>query len=119
MTVTSNSSIWALLRRAVFGDRLISSIISNVGSWMQDTAGAWLMTSLTTSSVLIALMQTAAMPVLLLGLVAGATADVFARRRLLMFWQGGMLVVALVLSGLTGYRGRSGYQGASACLSLG
>lgn len=60
------------------------------------------MTSLTTSPLLIALMQTAAtLPVLLLGLVAGATADVFDRRRLLIFWQGWMLVVALVLSGLT------------------
>lgn len=60
------------------------------------------MTSLTTSPLLIALMQTAAtLPVLLLGLLAGATADVFDRRRLLIFWQTWMLVAALVLSGLT------------------
>ena len=48
---------------------------------MQDTAGTWLMTSLTTSPLLIALMQTAAsLPVLFLGLLAGATADLFERR---------------------------------------
>jgi len=41
---------------------------------MQDTAGTWLMTSLTASPLLIALMQTAAsLPVLLLGLLAGAS----------------------------------------------
>jgi len=60
---------------------------------MQDTAGTWLMTSLTASPLLIALMQTAAsLPVLGLGLLAGATADLFDRRRLLIFWQVWMLV---------------------------
>ena len=66
---------------------------------MQDTAGTWLMTSLTSSPFLIALMQTAAaLPVLLLGLPAGATADILDRRRLLLFWAGWMLLAATVLS---------------------
>lgn len=60
------------------------------------------MTVLTGSPLLIALMQTAAsLPVLLLGLPAGATADIFDRRRLLIFWQTWMLAAALVLCGLT------------------
>jgi MFS family permease len=47
-------------------------------------------------------MQTAAtLPVLLFGLPAGAMADIFDRRRLLLFWSGWMLVVAALLSGLT------------------
>jgi MFS family permease len=69
---------------------------------MQDTAGTWLMTSLTTSPLLIALMQTAAgLPVLLLGYPAGATADIVDRRRLLIFWQVWMLATVAVLSVLT------------------
>ncbi len=69
---------------------------------MQDTAGTWLMTALTHSPLLIALMQTAAsLPVLLLGLLAGATADVFDRRRLLIFWQVWMLAAVAVLAVLT------------------
>lgn len=93
---------WEPLRRSVFRDRLIASIISNTGSWMQDTAGTWLMTSLTTSPLLIALMQTAAtLPVLFFGLPAGAMADIFDRRRLLLFWAAWMLVVAALLSGFT------------------
>ena len=69
---------------------------------MQDTAGTWLMTALTTSPLLIALMQTAAsLPVLFLGLPAGATADIFDRRRLLIFWQAWMLATVAVLSVLT------------------
>ena len=69
---------------------------------MQDTAGTWLMTVLTTSPLLIALMQTAAsMPVLLLGLLAGATADIYERRRLLLFWQMWMLGSVAILAVLT------------------
>lgn len=69
---------------------------------MQDTAGTWLMTVLTTSPLLIALMQTAAsLPVLFLGLLAGATADIYERRRLLIFWQAWMLVSVAILAVLT------------------
>jgi MFS family permease len=83
-------SAWGSLRRPIFRDRLIASIISNTGSWMQDTAGTWLMTALTTSPLFIALMQTAAtLAVLLFGLPAGAMADIFDRRRLLLFGQPG------------------------------
>src|SRR5262249_32445632 len=93
---------WEPLRRPVFRDRLIASVISNTGSWMQDTAGTWLMTALTTSPLLIALMQpAAALPVFLFGLPAGARADIFDRRRLLLFWAAWMLIAAALLSGLT------------------
>jgi MFS family permease len=81
---------------------VIASIISDTGSWMQDTAGTWLMTALTTSPLHIALMQTAAsLPVLLLGLPAGALADILDRRRLLLFWAGWMVAAAAILGVLT------------------
>src|ERR1700742_1649396 len=86
----------------LFRDLWLASIVSNVGSWMQDTAGAWLMTVLTPSPLLVALMQTAAsLPVVILGLLAGATADIFDRRRLLLFWQAWMLFAVAILSVLT------------------
>src|ERR1700749_1536461 len=86
----------------LFRDLWLASIVSNLGGWMQDTAGTWLMTVLTSSPLLIALMQTAAsLPVVMLGLLAGATADIFDRRRLLLFWQTWMLVAVAVLSLLT------------------
>jgi MFS family permease len=92
-------SAWTPLRLSLFRNRLIASILSNIGSWMQDTAATWLMTSLTRSPLLIALMQTAAsLPVLLVGLPAGATADILDRRRLLIFWQTWMLAMAAALS---------------------
>ena len=93
---------FAPLRIPLFRDRWIASTVSNLGTWMQDTAGTWLMTSLTASPLLIALMQTAAsLPVLILGLLAGATADIFDRRRLLIFWQSWMLASVAVLAALT------------------
>ncbi len=93
---------FAPLRIPLFRDRWIASTISSIGTWMQDTAGTWLMTSLTTSPLLIALMQTAAsLPVLFLGLLAGATADIFDRRKLLIFWQSWMLGSVAILAVLT------------------
>lgn len=87
------------LRFPVFRDRWIASTVSGLGTWMQDTAGTWLMTALTGSPLLIALMQTAASaPVLLLGLFAGATADIFERRRLLIFWQTWQMVAVALLA---------------------
>lgn len=97
-----SASGFAPLRIALFRDRWIASTVSNLGTWMQDTAGTWLMTTLTASPLLIALMQAAAsLPVLFFGLLAGATADIFDRRRLLIFWQVWMLVSVAILAVLT------------------
>ncbi len=99
---TPSPSGFAPLRIALFRDRWIASTVSSLGTWMQDTAGTWLMTMLTTSPLLIALMQTAAsLPVLMLGLLAGATADIFDRRRLIIFWQVWMLASVAILAVLT------------------
>ncbi len=50
---------------------------------MSDVASAWLMTTLTTSPVMVALVQTAStLPVFLLGIGSGAMADIVDRRKL-------------------------------------
>ena len=90
------------LKLPLFRDRWIASTVSSVGTWMQDTAGTWLMTAITSSPLLIALMQTAAsLPVVILGLLAGATADIFDRRKLLIFWQIWMFGSVFILAILT------------------
>jgi hypothetical protein len=64
--------------------------------------GVWLMTHFTTSPVLIALMQTATtLPVVLVGLFAGALADIVHHRRLLLASQGLILGAAAALAVLT------------------
>ena len=102
VAVAANPTGFLPLKYPLFRDRWIASTVSSIGTWMQDTAGTWLMTSLTGSPLLIALMQTAAsLPVLLLGLLAGATADIFDRRKLLIFWQAWMLGSVGILAILT------------------
>ena len=65
---------------------------------MHGVAAAWLMTSLTTSPVPVALLTTMAnLPLFLVGLPAGAIADVVDRRWLVLVTQVWMLVVAGLL----------------------
>nr|WP_245633326.1 MFS transporter [Comamonas terrae] len=71
---------------------------ANTCMWMNDVAAAWLMTSLTTSPVLVALVQSAStLPVFLLGLPSGALADILDRRRYFIVTQFWVAAVALVL----------------------
>src|SRR5438093_9974402 len=96
------ASMWSPLRRPVFRSVWIAWVTSNTGTWMQNVGAAWLMTSLTPSPLLVALMQTAtSLPVFLVGLPAGALADVVDRRKLLLVTQTWMLLAALALGLLT------------------
>lgn len=99
---TTSNATWAPLRLPFFRMLWIASFVSNIGTWMQNVGAVWLMTHLTTSTVLVALMQTAAaLPIFLLSLPAGAIADLVDRRRFLLFTQAWMGVVALVLAAVT------------------
>ena len=87
---------------SIFRAIWLASLVSNVGTWMQNVAGVWLVTTLTTSALLVALMQTAtSLPAFLLSMPAGAIGDIIDRRRLLLFTQGFMAVVALGLGAFT------------------
>lgn len=91
-------STLAPLRWPVFRMLWIVWLASNICMWMNDVAAAWLMTSLTTSPVWVALVQTAAtMPVFLFGLPSGALADIVDRRRYYITTQFWVASVALVL----------------------
>ena len=86
----------------------IATVLSNIGTWMHDVGASWLMTTLSPSPLLVALVQTAtSLPVFLLSLPAGALADMLDRRRLLIVVQAALAVVAgtlgaLVWAGLAG-----------------
>jgi len=76
--------------------------VSNVGTWMQDVGAGWLMTSLSSSPSLVALVEAAdSLPVMLLALPAGAIADIVDRRRLLIATQVYLMVIAAALGILT------------------
>ncbi|SMB98589.1 protein of unknown function DUF894 DitE [Hymenobacter roseosalivarius DSM 11622] len=96
------TSPFAPLKIPFFRMLWVASFVSNIGTWMQNVGAVGLMTQLTPSPVLVALLQTAsALPVFLLSLPAGALADLVDRRRMLLLTQTWMALVALLLAGLT------------------
>lgn len=69
---------------------------------MNDVGAGWLMTSLTTSPLLVALIQAATtLPMALLALPGGALADIFDKRKLLLVAQIWSLACALMLFAIT------------------
>ncbi len=91
-------SPFAPLSVPVFRMLWLTWVAANTCMWMNDVAAAWLMTTLTTSPVLVALVQTAStLPVFLLGLPSGALADILDRRRYFIATQFWVAAVALVL----------------------
>src|SRR5262245_63475673 len=93
---------WSPLRHALFRSVWIATIVSHVGSWMHDVGAGWLMTSLSSSPAMVALVEAAdSLPVMLLALPAGALADIVDRRRLLIAVQIYLMVVTAILGLLT------------------
>ncbi len=83
----------------------LANLSSNFGALIQSVAAAWLMTSLTQSADLVAFVQASAtLPIMLFSLVSGALADSYDRRRIMLFAQGFMLAVSLLLA-LLAYMG--------------
>lgn len=88
MTQDGQASIWAPLRHRTFAALWGAWLIANLCIWMADLAAAWLMTSLTDSKFMAAMIQTATtLPVFLLALPAGALADRVNRRDAFLFAQ--------------------------------
>lgn len=76
-----------------------ASLVANLGSLIQAVGASWLMTTLTTSPTLIALVQASAtLPIMLLALLAGALADNNDRRVVMICAQAFMLANAAILS---------------------
>lgn len=76
-----------------------AAMASNFGGLIQSVGAAWMMTSLTRSAVLIALVQASVtLPIMLLALWSGAIADSFDRRKVMLLAQFFMLAVSLTLT---------------------
>src|SRR5688500_2151750 len=96
-TATAPVSAWAPLAHPLFHMLWGVWVTANDSMWMNDVAAAWLMTSLTSSPVMVALVQSAStLPVFLLGLPSGALADILDRRQYFMVTQIWVAAVSLV-----------------------
>ena len=102
MAKTDTPSTWSPLRHTIFRWLWIASVTSNIGTWFQNVGASWMMTTLTPSPTLVALVQSAtSLPMFLLSLPAGAIADVLDRRRLLLITQTWMTLAAFGLWAFT------------------
>ncbi len=100
--IRRRTSPWAPLRYRIFFALFVAQLVSSIGTLMQNVGSAWLMGDLRASTLLVALVQTATfLPVLLVGIPAGALADIVDRRRLIVATQAWMMAAAFVLAGLS------------------
>lgn len=102
---THRSSTLAPFRHGIFRAVWTASLASNFGGLIQSVGAAWLMTSITTSSDMVALVQAStALPIMLFSLACGAIADSFDRRKVMLVAQSFMLIVSVLLT-IFAYKG--------------
>jgi hypothetical protein len=51
-------SLWSPLRQTAFLGLFVAAFASNIGTWIQNVAAAWLMTSLAPNALMVGLVQT-------------------------------------------------------------
>lgn len=87
------------LKERVYRGLWLAWLTANLTMWTHDVAAAWLMTQLTDSALMVALVQTAStLPVFMLGIASGAMADIVDRRRWFASTQAWVSVTALALA---------------------
>ncbi|MGY4335091.1 MFS family permease [Bradyrhizobium sp. LB7.2] len=91
--------ITAPFRHATFRRIWLASLLSNLGALIRGVGASWAMTQMTSSADMVALVQTALMlPVMLISMPAGAIADMYDRRRIILFSLGISLTGATALT---------------------
>ena len=101
---------------------LVGSLLSNFGNAIQSVGAAWQLTLMHQPADVIALVQTATnLPIMLLALPAGAWADMFDKRTIMLLAQTGMFAVSLLLVALafTGITPPVAIIGLTALLAVG
>lgn len=92
-------SSFAPFRFQTFREIWVASVISNFGGLIQAVGAAWMMTAISNSENMVALVQSStALPIMLFSLLAGALADNFDRRAIMISAQGFMLIVSVFLA---------------------
>jgi predicted MFS family arabinose efflux permease len=103
------------LRHRRYRQLWLANLVSNLGTWTQTFASAWLVASISHEPQTAALVQTAAYaPTLLFGLLAGVVADAVPRPRLLFAVNAFMALAAACMAALAA----SGHASPNAVLAL-
>lgn len=92
----------APLRQGTFRSLWTATLITNLGTLIQAVGAGWIMTTLTDSRGMVALVQASAtLPVMMFSVFSGALADSVDRRKIMLIAQSLMLVVSAVLALVT------------------
>ena len=101
-SVSQQNSVWEPLSTRIFRYLWLATLVSNIGNAMHEVGAGWLMTSLTSSPVMVALVQTAfSLPAFFLLLPSGALSDILDRRRYLISSNFAAGLTAALLAALT------------------
>jgi MFS family permease len=93
------ASALAPFRHKIFRSVWIATLASSFGGMIQGVGAAWMMVALAASAQMVTLVQASiTLPIVMLALVAGALADAFDRRMLMIVAQSFMLVVSAALA---------------------
>ncbi|WP_323005772.1 MFS transporter [Pseudorhodobacter sp.] len=97
--MSDRPSTLALFRNQTFRSLWIAALASNFGGLVQAVGAAWMMTALSDSQSMVALVQgSVALPIMVFSLLAGVFADNFDRRRVMLIAQTFMFLVSVVLT---------------------
>lgn len=89
----------APFRHRIFLLIWLASLVSNFGATIQSVGASWLMTTIAPSADMVALVQACtSLPIMLFSLPAGAAADIYDRRIVMLVAQGLMLFVSAGLA---------------------
>lgn len=97
--VSAPPTAFAPLAHPAFRMIWLATLVSNLGSLVQNVGAGWMMAELTPSHDMVALVQASVtLPIMLLAVPAGALADNFNRRKVMLASQGFMAVVSALLA---------------------
>src|SRR5690606_36235926 len=97
--MSDRPSLLAPLRHETFRLLWLATLVSNLGGLVQSVGAGWMKTTLTDSHNMIALVQASTtLPIMVFSLAAGALADNFDRRSIMLIAQGVMMAVSLALA---------------------
>jgi MFS family permease len=96
---TQDDSSLAPFRYRAYAVLWLATVVSNVGTWMQNATAGWLMTTLDPDPFLVSMVQVAtSLPLFIFAIPAGALADIVDRRRLLIVSQSAIVVIVALLA---------------------
>ncbi|MDD9332181.1 MAG: MFS transporter, partial [Bartonella sp.] len=83
---------------STFRNLWVATLVANLGGFVQAVGASWMMTLISSSHFMVGLVQSATtLPLVVFSLMAGALADNFNRRHIMLFAQVIMMIVSINL----------------------